>query len=167
MLLVSQVHKLDFSSTETNLTRAPLIIVSFIREFKIISSFVCSIDLMSQVINSQGLFVMQIEVDVYNLLKMWVYVRLHPDCTGSWKDVREQANAYFSSRASDYSAMNCFLETEEGKVFIPAFRSIRLHHVVNDLRSIQLLDTDRIIPQGIQYFFSWHTTLHKIMNHTI
>ena len=106
---------------------------------------------MSQVINSQGLFVMQIEVDVYNLLKMWVYVRLHPDCAGSWKDVREQANAYFSSRASNYSPMNCFLETDEGKVFVPAFRSIRLHHVVNDLRSIQLLDTDRIIPQGIGY----------------
>lgn len=104
---------------------------------------------MSQVINSQGLFVMQIEVDVYNLLKMWVYVRLHPDCAGSWKDVRELANTYFSSRASDCSAMKCFLETDEGKVFVPAFRSIRLHHVVNDLRSIQLLDTDRIIPQGI------------------
>ena len=116
---------------------------------EIISSFVCSIELMSQVINSQGLFVMQIEVDVYNLLKMWVYVQLHLDCAGSWKDVREQANAYFTSRASDYSAMNCFLETDEGKVFVPAFRSIRLHHVVNDLRSIQLLDTDRIIPQGI------------------
>ena len=96
--------------------------------------------------SSQGLFVMQIEVDVYNLLKMWVYVRLHPDCTGSWKDVREQTNAYFASRASD---MNCFLETDEGKPFIPAFRSIRLRHAVNDLRSIQLLDTDRIIPQGI------------------
>lgn len=106
-----------------------------------------SIELMSQVINSQGLFVMQIEVDVYNLLKMWVYVRLHPDCAGSWKDVRDQANAYFSSRASNYSAMNCFLETDDGKVFVPAFRAIRLHHVVNDLRSIQLLDTDRIIPQ--------------------
>ena len=104
---------------------------------------------MSQVINSQGLFVMQIEVDVYNLLKMWVYAQLHPECTGSWKDVREQGNTYFSSRASDYSAMNCFLETDEGKVFVPAFRSIRLHHVVNDLRSIQLLDTDRIIPQGM------------------
>lgn len=122
---------------------------------------------MSQVINSQGLFVMQIEVDVYNLLKMWVYVRLHPDCTGSWKDVREQANAYFSSRASDYSAMNCFLETDEGKVFIPAFRSIRLHHVVNDLRSIQLLDTDRIIPQGIHYSFCWHITIYKITDHKI
>ena len=113
------------------------------------SSFVFSIELMSQVITSQGLFVMQIEVDVYNLLKMWVYVRLHPDCAGSWKDVRELANTYFSSMASDCSVMNCFLETDEGKVFVPAFRSIRLHHVVNDLRSIQLLETDRIIPQGI------------------
>lgn len=118
-----------------------------------IFSFVCSIELMRQVVSSQGLFVMQIEVDVYNLLKMWVFVQLHPDCTGSWKDVREQTNAYFSSRASD---LNCFLETDEGKVFVPAFRSIRLHHVVNDLRSIQLLDADRIIPQGIQFSLCWN-----------
>ena len=106
---------------------------------------------MTQVVNSQGLFVMQIEVDVYNLLKVWVYTQLHPDCTGSWKDIRERSNTYFSSRASD---VNCFLDTDEGKVFVPAFRAIRLHHVVNDLRSIRLLDTDRIIPQGNQFSIS-------------
>lgn len=103
-----------------------------------------SIELMTQLVKSQGLFVMQIEVDVYNLLKVWVYTQLCPDCKGSWKDIREQSNAYFSLRPSD---MNCFLDTDEGKVFVPAFRAIRLHHVVNDLRSIQLLDKDRIIPQ--------------------
>jgi len=101
---------------------------------------------MTQVLNSQGLFVMQIEVDVYNLLKVWTYVHLYPDCTGGWKDVRAQTNAYFLTRESDM----CFLETDEGKAFVPAFRAIRLHHVINDLRSIQLLDTDRIIPQGTQ-----------------
>ena len=100
---------------------------------------------MSQVVTSQGLFVMQIEVDVYNLLKVWAYVHLHPDCIGSWKDVRTQTSAYFASRDSDV----CFLETDEGKAFVPAFRAIRLHHIINDLRSIQLLDTDRIIPQGM------------------
>lgn len=105
-----------------------------------------SIELMTQLVKSQGLFVMQIEVDVYNLLKVWVYTQLCPDCKGSWKDIREQSNAYFSLRPSD---MNCFLDTDEGKVFVPAFRAIRLHHVVNDLRSIQLLDKDRIIPQDL------------------
>lgn len=106
-----------------------------------------SIELMSKVVNSQGLFVMQIEVDVYNLLKVWAYVHLYPDCTGSWKDVRSQANAYFSSREGDM----CFLETEEGKAFVSAFKSIRFHHVINDLRSIQLVDNDRIIPQDWLY----------------
>ena len=99
---------------------------------------------MSDLVNSQELFVMQIEVDVYNLLKVWAYIQLHPDCTGSWKDVRAQSNTYFSERKSDM----CFLESDEGKAFIPVFRAIRLHHVINDTRSIQLLDTDNIIPQG-------------------
>lgn len=107
---------------------------------------------MTQLVNSQGLFVMQIEVDVYNLLKVWVYTQLFPDCKGSWKDIREQSNTYFSLRPSD---LNCFLDTDEGKVFVPAFRAIRLHHVVNDLRSIHLLDKDRIVPQGKKFnYFS-------------
>lgn len=104
-----------------------------------------SVELMSEVVNSQELFVMQIEVDVYNLLKVWAYLHLHPNWEGSWKDVRAQSNTYFASRATDSSL--CFLETDEGRKFVPAFRAIRLHHVVNDIRSIQLLDTDRIIPQ--------------------
>ena len=105
---------------------------------------ICSIGLMSEIVNSQELFVMQIEVDVYNLLKVWAFVHLHPDYIGSWKDARAQTNAYFSERKSDV----CFLESDEGRAFVPAFRSIRLHHVINDLRSIQLLDSDKIIPQG-------------------
>lgn len=110
-----------------------------------------SVELMSEVVNSQELFVMQIEVDVYNLLKVWAYLHLHPNWEGSWKDVRAQSNTYFASRATDSSL--CFLETDEGRKFVPAFRAIRLHHVVNDIRSIQLLDTDRIIPQGTQPVF--------------
>lgn len=110
-----------------------------------------SIRLMSDLVNSQELFVMQIEVDVYNLLKVWAYIQLHPDCTGSWKDVRTQSNTYFSERKSDM----CFLESDEGKAFIPVFRAIRLHHVINDTRSIQLLDTDNIIPQD------WLLPLYK------
>ena len=102
-------------------------------------------------VSSQELFVMQIEVDVYNLLKVWAYLHLHPNWEGSWKDVRAQSNTYFASRATDSSL--CFLETDEGRKFVPAFRAIRLHHVVNDIRSIQLLDTDRIIPQGTQPVF--------------
>lgn len=111
-----------------------------------------SVELMSEVVNSQELFVMQIEVDVYNLLKVWAYLHLHPNWEGSWKDVRAQSNTYFASRATDSSL--CFLETDEGRKFVPAFRAIRLHHVVNDIRSIQLLDTDRIIPQGTQPVFA-------------
>lgn len=106
--------------------------------------FICSIGLMSEIVKSQELFVMQIEVDVYNLLKVWAFVHLHPDYIGSWKDARAQTNAYFSERKSDV----CFLESDEGRAFVPAFRSIRLHHVINDLRSVQLLDSDKIIPQG-------------------
>lgn len=110
-----------------------------------------SIGLMSEIVNSQELFVMQIEVDVYNLLKVWAFVHLHPDYIGSWKDARAQTNAYFSERKSDV----CFLESDEGRAFVPAFRSIRLHHVINDLRSVQLLDSDRIIPQD------WLLPLYK------
>ena len=41
-----------------------------------------------------------------------------------------------------------FLDTEDGQQYIPAFKYIRLIHVVTDPGSIAVLNTDRIIPRG-------------------
>mgnify|MGYP001795106805 CR=1 FL=1 len=98
---------------------------------------------MEQVVKSPDLFVMQIEVDIYNLLKMWTFLKLHSDWSGTRKELSTQSTEYFRTRGDEV-----FLETIEGLEYAAAFGGIRLYHVINDVRSIALLDEDRIIPQG-------------------
>ena len=93
---------------------------------------------------SPDLFVMQIEVDIYNLLKMWTFLKLNTAWSGNRKELSTQSTEYFRAREGD----GAFLETTKGLEFAAAFRGIRLYHVINDVRSVQLLDNDKIIPQG-------------------
>jgi BTB/POZ domain-containing protein 13 len=108
--------------------------------------FFCSIELMEKVIKSPGLFVMQIEIDIYTLLVMWIYLKLNPSWDGTNKDLRTQSTEYFRSRANDDN--QAFLESQEGALFAQAFKGLRLNHVVNDVRSMMMLQSDNIIPSG-------------------
>ncbi|EDO42633.1 predicted protein [Nematostella vectensis] len=104
-----------------------------------------SIDLMEQVIKSPNLFVMQIEVDLYTLLVMWTYIKLHPSWEGQRKDLRGVATGFLQQR--NQLTDTSLLESDEGKPFVPAFRAVRLEHVINDARSVQLLENDNVLPQ--------------------
>lgn len=99
---------------------------------------------MEQVVKSPNLFVMQIEVDTYNLAKMWMFLKLNPAWEGSKKDLLLNSNTYFQSRTSE----RAFLETEEGEKFTCVFQAIRLHHVICDIKAVRQLDQDKIIPNG-------------------
>ena len=41
-----------------------------------------------------------------------------------------------------------YLDTEDGQQYIPAFKHIRLIHIVTDPGSVVVLNADRIIPRG-------------------
>lgn len=99
---------------------------------------------MEQVIKSPNLFVMQIEVDTYNLVKMWMFLKLNLAWEGSKKDLLAHSNTFFQSRTSD----RAFLETDEGAKFACVFQSVRLHHVICDIKAVRQLDQDKIIPSG-------------------
>ena len=99
---------------------------------------------MEKVIKSPSLFVMQIEVDTYNLAKMWMFLKLDSSWEGIKKDLLSDANAYFQARAGD----RAFLETDEGLKYTCVFQGVRLHHVICDLKAVRQLDQDRIIPDG-------------------
>lgn len=110
-----------------------------------------SIELMEQVVKSPNLFVMQIEVDTYNLAKMWMFLKLNPSWEGNKKDLLLNSNTYFQSRTSE----RAFLETEEGGKFTCVFEAIRLHHVICDIKAVRQLDQDKIIPN------EWLSFLYK------
>lgn len=113
-----------------------------------VTSIKCSFistDLMEKVIKSPNLFVMQIEVDTYNLAKMWMFLKLNTTWEGQKKDLLSDSNAYFQARAGD----RVFLETDEGSKFTRVFQAVRLHHVICDVKAVRQLDQDKIIPSGV------------------
>lgn len=108
-------------------------------------TFFCSIDLMEKVIKSPNLFVMQIEVDTYNLAKMWMFLRLDTSWKGNKKDLLSDSTTYFQVRPGD----KAFLETEEGSKYTCVFQAVRLHHVICDVKAVRQLDQDKIVPSGM------------------
>jgi BTB/POZ domain-containing protein 13 len=99
-----------------------------------------TVEKMQELISSHDLFVLQVEMDVYTMAKRWLFLRLHPDWSGSLESVTEAAEEYFREQDKWY------LDTEEGQQYRPVFRALRLQHIMNDIASIHLLEADNIIP---------------------
>jgi BTB/POZ domain-containing protein 13 len=112
--------------------------------FTHVNKSVFSVDLMEKVIKSPNLFVMQIEVDIYNLAKMWMFLKLNSSWEGKKKDLLSDANAHFQARTGD----RAFLETDEGSKYTCVFQAVRLHNVICDVKAVRQLDQDKIIPNG-------------------
>ena len=55
-------------------------------------------------------------------------------------------------------SQNALLETRKGEKYRPVFASLRLQHIIVDLKSSQLLVKDRIIPNGQMAFSDWSLT---------
>ena len=56
--------------------------------------------------------------------------------------------AYFVFIPHPLGAEAAFLDTPKGKPYAEIFRHIRLQHVVKDLASAGILETDRVIPES-------------------
>ena len=93
---------------------------------------------------------MQVEVDVYNFLKIWVYLQLHPDCDLPLKVIVQETQKYFIDRFSDDRPKIAFLATEEGLQFASIFKCLKLCRLLEDSKAIQLITRDYIIPRGMR-----------------
>ncbi|XP_033119647.1 germ cell-less protein-like 1 [Anneissia japonica] len=110
-----------------------------------------SVDLMKSLINSSNLFVLQVEMDIYSLIKKYVYLKSMPQWTGDPKQLAKDADSYFRSLKEPGE----FLNSETGKIYEDLFKGVRLHHIINDLSSTRLIDRDKIIPP------SWILPVYK------
>ncbi|XP_013388946.1 germ cell-less protein-like 1 [Lingula anatina] len=118
-----------------------------------------SIDLMKLLVSSPNLYVMQVEMDVYTMLKKWMFLLCTPTWSGSSKQVAEEADSYF--RSTEPPTVY-FLETEKGQQYVEAFQCLRFQHLVNDITSTQVLERDRIVPESWLYPWykcQWHHML--------
>ena len=101
-------------------------------------------DLMAELIRDENLFVMQTEFSVYVLLRLWAFLRLNPDWSGSsGPDALAACNEYHKGRSNSW-----LLDTEEGKSLESPFRNLRLEHMVNHHMDVEMLQKDKIIPDS-------------------
>lgn len=126
--------------------------------------------LMSELVRSPHLFVMQTEFSVYVLLRLWVFLQLHPAWDGEPQEAVLQSHKYFQSLASGSdddssrasSSTQYFLEHEDSQVYLPVFRNIRLPHLINHHMDVAMLVSDRIVPDSWMsstYYARWMTLL--------
>lgn len=51
--------------------------------------------IMQEAIGSTDLFVLQTEVSIYGLLRLWTFLRIHPEWKGDAQDVVQQPHQFF------------------------------------------------------------------------
>ncbi|XP_046392711.1 protein germ cell-less isoform X2 [Ischnura elegans] len=98
--------------------------------------------LMSLLVGSPDLFVMQTEFSVYIMLKFWLFLQLHPTWEGNFSDGLPEAQKYFQSR----KGQEAFLDSSAGELYRKAFGKLRLPHLVNHHIDLEVIHSDNIIP---------------------
>lgn len=126
-------------------------------------------DLMTKLISSPELIVMQTEFSIYILLKIWVFVHENPSWNGDMKTFLLEAHKFFHESSNNTSSKlllvkeneECFLETDSGEPYLSAFRALRLQHLLNHHLDVELLDSDHIVPK------SWFLPVFKTQWYTM
>ncbi|XP_052834220.1 germ cell-less protein-like 1 [Octopus bimaculoides] len=123
-----------------------------LREIDLLKDISC--ELMEKIVGSPNLCVLQVELDVYTLVKKWLYLQLFPDFEGDMTSLSEQMG-YFKGLAEG-KENHYFLMTKEGRKYISVFRQVRFHHIINDMQSVKTLYADHIVsPEWLQPYFTY------------
>ncbi|XP_055839558.1 protein germ cell-less [Episyrphus balteatus] len=147
------VKKSSFEWLETNL----LCIHS--KNTKILKEI--NIDLMTALILSPDLYVMQTEFSLYTLLRTWMYMILFPNYDPencSAEEAITQQN-FFANRQDE----NSFLETPEGNCFLKTFRALRTQYLTNHHMDFKTILADKIIPKewlNVHVMNHWNAILN-------
>lgn len=103
-------------------------------------------NLLKMLLASSNFVVMQVEMDIYNFLKVWLYLQIHQECENTLKELVTKTQKYFQQQKEKNST--AFLETDLGLPFTDVFKSLRLQNMISDSKCIKLLQKDAIIPRG-------------------
>lgn len=107
-----------------------------------------SLELMTRLVSSPDLFVMQTEFSVYALLRFWMYLQIGQQCEGcNAAELLAASQMYFQDREDETP----FLLTKEGTQYAPAFKALRFRHLVDHHMDVQVLHSERILPLSWLY----------------
>nr|CAD7397760.1 unnamed protein product [Timema poppensis] len=124
------------------------------------------IELMTKLVASPELMVIYSEKAVYDLLKVWVYLQVTP--TSIWLDLTPNKIIKLLKTMPRRDRSMSYLETDEGKCYLPVFEALRLSHVLEDIFGVKTVEEDNVIPQNTVRrvkFHLWKTLLR--VNNTI
>lgn len=122
-------------------------------------------DLMMKLVQGSELFVLQVEMDVYSMLRKWLFLRLNPNYEGTLKDLVGHTDAFIKSEvASNWQPS--FLETQHGAPYVEVFKKLRIEYIVTDHSSAAILERDGILPQKwvLNFYRSQWLHLLKVDN---
>jgi len=122
--------------------------------------------LMEQLVASPHLFVMQTEFSVYVLLRLWLYLILHPAHQNSSREIVNDSQRYFQSQPlhtpDDSSSSKYFLHTEVARPYLATFKKMRIEHLMGHHLDLEILIADRLIPEewlNPAFFKRWMSLL--------
>ncbi|XP_076460302.1 BTB/POZ domain-containing protein 16-like isoform X2 [Babylonia areolata] len=98
-----------------------------------------SMELLQKILKSHRLFVYN-EYSVFRTLAYWLFLQMNPDI--QLMPSHSTVLSFFNSLPKT----NSFLESDEGRVYLPLFQSMRLHGVT-DTCNIQDIQMMNILPQ--------------------
>lgn len=107
-------------------------------------------ELLKLLLMSKHFVVMQVEMDIYNFLKIWLYLQLHPTCELPLKKLVGETQKFFHEQKNKNHTE--FLSCPMGSKFVDVFKCLRVQNMVGDIKCIKLLEKDFIIPKGIVMF---------------
>ena len=107
--------------------------------------------LLESLLSSKEFVVMQVEMDIYNFLKLWLYLQIHQDCDSNLKELVVKTQKFFYQEKENNG--KTFLETELGLEYSTIFRFLRLQNMITDSKCIRVLEKDGLIPKGIQIIY--------------
>lgn len=131
------VKKSAFEWLETNL------LCIYSKNIKLLKEI--SVDLMTALVSSPDLYVIQTEFSLYTLLRTWMYIKLFPDYDPQTSTSEESTTPvnYFANRQDGVA----FLEAPEGNQFLPTFKALRTQYLTNHHMDLKTVVSDKIIPK--------------------
>ncbi|XP_065670717.1 germ cell-less protein-like 1 isoform X3 [Hydra vulgaris] len=105
-------------------------------------------ELLINLLQSPNLAVMQVEMDIYNFLKIWLYFQMCNDHSeiSCPKNLIIDTQKYF--QCMQKKTKTCFLSSEEGLQYADVFKCLRFENMLGDAKCILLLEKDAIVPQN-------------------
>lgn len=138
----------------------------------LIQMYEYSVELMSELVASQDLCVIQTEFSLYVLLKLWLFLKLHPVWDGSPQEGITAAHQFFQGLAGENKVVKIlfivfhshfmlwvisiiaesdveFLLSPKGAPYEVAFKGLRLFSLIGHPQDVDMVQGDRILPAAM------------------